>query len=149
MFSFSSSCRALRRLPLGIGGAPTSRERGQGAGDTLKQFHASSSCLKSMCTGVTAAGIEDCRKACGGHGFLQSSGIPEHLGTYLQACTVEGENHMLTQQVTRATTVRERPGCIPGFSIIWICILMVKRIPLLALRSSRTAVSLWSVGFAS
>lgn len=67
--------------------------------DTLKQFHASSSCLKSMCTGVTAAGIEDCRKACGGHGFLQSSGIPEHLGAYLQSCTVEGENHMLTQQV--------------------------------------------------
>eukprot|EP00904_Undaria_pinnatifida_P002062 jgi/Undpi1/11857/HiC_scaffold_4.g01556.m1 len=88
-----------------------------GAGDTLKQFHASSSCLKSMCTGVTAAGIEDCRKACGGHGFLQSSGIPEHLGTYLQACTVEGENHMLTQQVTRATTVRERPGCIPGVAV--------------------------------
>ncbi|CAM9289866.1 unnamed protein product [Scytosiphon promiscuus] len=72
-----------------------------GARDTLKQFHATSSCLKSMCTGITAAGIEDCRKACGGHGFLQSSGLPEFLGVYLQSCTVEGENHMLTQQVVR------------------------------------------------
>ncbi|CAN0060088.1 unnamed protein product [Ascophyllum nodosum] len=71
------------------------------AGETLKHFHATTSSLKSMCTSVTAGGIEDCRKACGGHGFLQSSGIPEHLGTYLQACTVEGENHMLTQQVVR------------------------------------------------
>lgn len=70
-----------------------------GVSDTLKQFHATSSCLKSMCTGVTAAGIEDCRKACGGHGFLESSGLPEFLGSYLQSCTVEGENHMLTQQV--------------------------------------------------
>lgn len=71
------------------------------AGDTLKQFHAASSSLKSMCTGFVAAGIEDCRKACGGHGFLQSSGLPEFLGSYLQSCTVEGENHMLTQQVVR------------------------------------------------
>lgn len=70
--------------------------------DTLKQFHAASSGLKSLCTGLTAAGIEDCRRACGGHGYLQSSGIPELLGTYLQMCTVEGENHMLTQQVTLA-----------------------------------------------
>lgn len=79
------------------GKPPKSRE--SGAGDTLKQFHAASSCLKSLCTEVTAAGIEDCRKACGGHGYLQSSGLPEHLGNYLQMCTVEGENHMLTQQV--------------------------------------------------
>ncbi|CAB1107019.1 unnamed protein product [Ectocarpus sp. CCAP 1310/34] len=73
----------------------------KGAGDTLKQFHATSSCLKGLCSGLTAAGIEDCRKACGGHGYLQSSGLPELLGTYLQSCTVEGENHMLTQQVVR------------------------------------------------
>ncbi|CAN0548310.1 unnamed protein product, partial [Ectocarpus sp. 8 AP-2014] len=71
----------------------------KGAGDTLKQFHATSSCLKGLCSGLTAAGIEDCRKACGGHGYLQSSGLPELLGNYLQSCTVEGENHMLTQQV--------------------------------------------------
>lgn len=69
------------------------------AAESLKHFHAATSSLKSMCTSVTAAGIEDCRRACGGHGFLQSSGLPEHLNTYLQACTVEGENHMLTQQV--------------------------------------------------
>ncbi len=79
---------------------PAGESGGAAAGDTLKQFHAASSSLKSMCTGFVAAGIEDCRKACGGHGFLQSSGLPEFLGSYLQACTVEGENHMLTQQVT-------------------------------------------------
>ena len=91
----------LKKNPPPTGLPPLSGE--SGAGDTLKQFHAASSSLKSMCTGVTAAGIEDCRKACGGHGFLQSSGLPEFLGSYLQSCTVEGENHMLTQQV-RGTT---------------------------------------------
>lgn len=70
-----------------------------GSNETMKQFHMASSCLKALCTGVVAEGMEDCRKACGGHGYLQSSGLPELIGTFLQECTVEGENHMLTQQV--------------------------------------------------
>lgn len=67
--------------------------------ETTKHFHIATSCLKTLCTGVVAEGMEDCRKGCGGHGYLQSSGLPELIGTYLQECTVEGENHMLTQQV--------------------------------------------------
>mmetsp|Transcript_5797 Transcript_5797/g.8355 ORF Transcript_5797/g.8355 Transcript_5797/m.8355 type:complete len:752 (+) Transcript_5797:86-2341(+) len=67
----------------------------------VADLHASTSCLKSFCTGVTADGIEDCRKACGGHGFLQASGLPELLGHYLQTPTVEGDNYMLPQQTVR------------------------------------------------
>ena len=50
---------------------------------------------------ITADGIEDCRRACGGHGFLACSGLPELLTTYLQNPTVEGDNHMLPQQVIK------------------------------------------------
>jgi len=64
----------------------------------VADLHASTSCLKSFCTSVAADGIEDCRKSCGGHGFLQASGLPELLGSYLQNPTVEGDNHMLPQQ---------------------------------------------------
>jgi acyl-CoA oxidase len=39
-------------------------------------------------TTTTAEGIEDCRKCCGGHGYLAASGLPELLGDYLQNCTV-------------------------------------------------------------
>lgn len=67
----------------------------------VTDIHASSSALKSYTTTVTADGIEDCRKACGGHGFLQCSGLPELLTTYLQNPTVEGDNHMLPQQVVK------------------------------------------------
>jgi acyl-CoA oxidase len=67
----------------------------------VADIHASSSALKSFTTTVTADGIEDCRKACGGHGFLQSSGLPELSLTYLQSPTVEGDNHMLPQQVVK------------------------------------------------
>jgi acyl-CoA oxidase len=67
----------------------------------VSDIHASSSCLKSYTTMVTADGIEECRKACGGHGFLACSGLPELFLTYLQSPTVEGDNHMLPQQVVK------------------------------------------------
>ena len=67
----------------------------------VQDIHASSSALKSFTTMVTADGIEDCRKACGGHGFLQASGLPELFTTYLQNPTVEGDNQMLPQQVAK------------------------------------------------
>lgn len=67
----------------------------------VTDIHASSSALKSFTTTVAADGIEDCRKACGGHGYLQSSGLPELITTYLMNPTVEGDNHMLPQQVVK------------------------------------------------
>lgn len=67
----------------------------------VADLHASSSSLKSFCSMTAADGIEECRKACGGHGFLQCSGLPELFTTYLQNPTVEGDNHMLPQQSVR------------------------------------------------
>lgn len=67
----------------------------------VADLHASTSSLKSFTTTVAADGIEDCRKACGGHGFLMCSGIPELFTTYLQNPTVEGDNQMLPQQVAK------------------------------------------------
>lgn len=67
----------------------------------VADVHATTSALKSFCTTYTADGIEDCRKACGGHGFLVCSGLVELSNTYLQSCTVEGDNQMLPQQVIK------------------------------------------------
>ena len=67
----------------------------------VADVHATTSALKSYCTTFTADGIEDCRKACGGHGFLVCSGLVELSNTYLQSCTVEGDNQMLPQQVIK------------------------------------------------
>jgi len=69
--------------------------------EDVSDVHASSSALKSFTTMITADGIEEMRKACGGHGFLACSGLPELFTTYLQSPTVEGDNHMLPQQVVR------------------------------------------------
>lgn len=67
----------------------------------LAEVHALSSGLKALCTGAAADGIETCRRACGGHGYLLSSGLPSLLGTYLQTVTVEGDNYLLPQQSTK------------------------------------------------
>jgi acyl-CoA oxidase len=88
----------------------------------VTDIHASSSGLKSFTTMVTADGIEDCRKACGGHGFLTCSGLPELLTTYLQNPTVEGDNHMLPQQVVKVLlkvvqAVQKSDGSLSGYDI--------------------------------
>ncbi len=64
-------------------------------------IHATTSCLKAFTSGLTSDGLEDCRKSCGGHGFLASSGFPELITTFLQNPTVEGDNAMLPMQVTK------------------------------------------------
>ncbi|KAF9437421.1 hypothetical protein BGZ76_000792 [Entomortierella beljakovae] len=67
----------------------------------LADVHASSSGLKSLTTTITAAGIEDCRRACGGHGFSSFSGLTLMLQDYAPNVTWEGDNYILTQQTGR------------------------------------------------
>lgn len=68
---------------------------------TLPEAHACTAGLKSLTTSVTADAIEECRKLCGGHGYLCSSGLPELFAVYVPACTYEGDNVVLLLQVAR------------------------------------------------
>lgn len=68
---------------------------------TLPEAHACTAGLKSLTTTATADGIEECRKLCGGHGYLCSSGLPELFSVYVPACTYEGDNVVLLLQVAR------------------------------------------------
>ncbi|KAI7998347.1 Peroxisomal acyl-coenzyme A oxidase 1 [Camellia lanceoleosa] len=47
----------------------------------------------------TKDGIEDCRKLCGSHGYLCTSGLPELFAVYVPACTYEGDNIVLLLQL--------------------------------------------------
>ena len=69
--------------------------------DALAELHATSSGLKAVCTSITADGRENIRRACGGHGYLLSSGLPTLLGSYLQSVTVEGDNYLLPQETVK------------------------------------------------
>ncbi|KAL3737952.1 hypothetical protein ACJRO7_019473 [Eucalyptus globulus] len=68
---------------------------------TLPEAHACTAGLKSLTTSATADAIEECRKLCGGHGYLSSSGLPELFAVYIPACTYEGDNTVLLLQVAR------------------------------------------------
>ncbi|PGG97421.1 hypothetical protein GX51_07332 [Blastomyces parvus] len=68
---------------------------------TLAELHSTSSGLKSLCTDLSANGIETCRRAMGGHGFGGGSGLVQLNNNYLAKPTVEGDNYMITQQVAR------------------------------------------------
>ncbi|KAJ8774314.1 hypothetical protein K2173_011117 [Erythroxylum novogranatense] len=79
---------------------------------TLPEAHACTAGLKSLTTSVTADAIEECRKLCGGHGYLFASGLPELFAVYVPACTYEGDNIVLLLQVARflMKTVSQLPS---------------------------------------
>ncbi|GAB4820390.1 hypothetical protein N2152v2_007436 [Parachlorella kessleri] len=76
-----------------------SRNKGDFA--ILPELHALSSGLKSLCTDIASWGVETCRRTCGGHGFLLSSGLPTLFISYVQNVTWEGENNVMYLQAAR------------------------------------------------
>ncbi|CRL03335.1 CLUMA_CG016522, isoform B [Clunio marinus] len=67
----------------------------------LSELHALSCCLKAVCTKETSFGVEVCRLACGGHGYLNSSGFNIIYRNATAAQTYEGENTVLLLQTAR------------------------------------------------
>jgi acyl-CoA oxidase len=67
----------------------------------LADLHASSSGLKSLTTTMAVESLEDCRRACGGHGYSLFSGLGQFYQDYVPNVTWEGDNYILTQQTAR------------------------------------------------
>lgn len=65
----------------------------------MADLHATSCGLKSLASTTAADGLEQARRACGGHGYSSFSGIGQLFADYLPNVTWEGDNYMLTQQV--------------------------------------------------
>lgn len=67
----------------------------------LPEVHATSCALKTWSTRKSTDGIEECRKAMGGHGYSVFSGVSEIFATFVPSNTYEGDNFVLSQQVAR------------------------------------------------
>jgi len=59
--------------------------------EALPEIAATSSGLKALCTYLTSQGIEDCRKCCGGNGYLHSAGLASLAADYVWQTTAEGD----------------------------------------------------------
>lgn len=100
---------ANQRKIAGDAGKAASNTPARGAGpedtapssDLLADLHATSCGLKSLASYTAVEGLEMCRRACGGHGYSNFSGIGPWFADYLPTATWEGDNYMLTQQVAR------------------------------------------------
>lgn len=76
------------------------KERDEAAAQ-LPELHASLSAIKSLSTVVAMDGAEDCRRTCGGQGYLKSSGIAGIVTAFGIYVTGEGEQVVLALQAAR------------------------------------------------
>ncbi|TKR69693.1 hypothetical protein L596_021818 [Steinernema carpocapsae] len=87
-----------------------------GNADLLPELHALTSGLKALVTHQTGLGIEQCRMACGGHGYSEASGIPIQYCQAIGGATYEGENMVMLLQTARfliKATAKVRAGQKP------------------------------------
>lgn len=79
----------------------TRQDSDAGSLERLPELHAIACCLKAISTSDAAVGIEICRLACGGHGFLSSANFMNFYTVAAAASTYEGENTVLLLQTSR------------------------------------------------
>lgn len=67
--------------------------------EKMKSLFIASGSLKSTCTWLTLNTIDQCRQACGGHGYSAYSGFGKAFNDFAVQCTWEGDNNILGMSV--------------------------------------------------
>lgn len=68
--------------------------------ESVGEMHALISAAKPLMTSSCREAIQECRDACGGHGFLKSARLGDLRSTVDPSITYEGDNNVLVQQTS-------------------------------------------------
>ncbi|KAJ9594894.1 hypothetical protein L9F63_013819 [Diploptera punctata] len=75
-------------------------EKSDDMADLGMEIHAVSSAGKPIAGWIVKNAVDDCREACGGHGYLKASALGDLRNANDANCTYEGENNVLLQQTS-------------------------------------------------
>ncbi|CAN3356449.1 acyl-coenzyme A oxidase 2 [Diutina catenulata] len=78
--------------------------------DLIKGFFVDSAALKATMSWTASACIDECRQACGGHGYSAYNGFGKAFSDWSVQCTWEGDNNMLG--VTAGRSILKSVGSV-------------------------------------
>ncbi|KAI8056249.1 acyl-CoA dehydrogenase/oxidase C-terminal [Syncephalis plumigaleata] len=114
-YAFHFTGRRLKRLYKRVDSQELSANMVNGL---LAAVHVSASSLKPYMASRTSESLETLRRACGGHGYSQFSGLPSLVSSYAQFNTGEGENHQAARVLLkRYTYLHSTPNAARSVSI--------------------------------